>query len=123
MQPTVLILHRSDTLLRAIVRLLVSEGYRVRTGESVDALLGDPGTSSPGLAVLMFDEDEVGPAWREQLARIPAGIPRVVLTWFPASAFPAGVTPVAKPFRARDLLDTLARELAARAHAGPDASR
>jgi DNA-binding NtrC family response regulator len=123
MSPTVFILHRSDTLLRAIARLLACEGYRVRTAETVDALLAQTATSSPGLTVLVFDEDEAGPAWREQLGRFPAGMPRVALTWSPASAFPPDVTPLGKPFRARDLLDALSRKLAACGQGGPGAAR
>jgi DNA-binding NtrC family response regulator len=119
MQATLFIVHRNDTLLRAMLHLLASEGYRVRAAETLDALLGEL-ASNPGPAALVLDEDGAGPAWVEQLARVPAGIPRIALTWNPTATFPADVTPLGKPFRARDLLDVLSREVA-RMPAGPGA--
>ncbi len=121
MQAIVFIVHRNDTLLRAMLQLLASEGYRVRSAETLDALLADL-ASSPSPAILVLDEDSAGAAWVEQLARVPAGIPRIALTWYPTATVPADVTPLGKPFRARDLLDTLSRKLAACVQRVPGAS-
>ncbi len=113
MQASIFIVHRNDGLLRAIAALLVSERYRVRSAETIGALADDL-TRVGGPAVLLIDED-AGRDWRERSRSIPDDIPRVILTWDPRGPFPPGVTPLGKPFRARELLDALSRSIAARA--------
>jgi DNA-binding NtrC family response regulator len=111
MQADIFIVHRNDGLLRAIAGLLVEQGYRVRAAESIEALERELATAGRP-ALLLVDDDAAGPDWGERLERIPEDIPRVVLTWEPRGTFPPNVTPVAKPFRARELLDTLSRNIA-----------
>ncbi len=111
MRADLFIVHRSDGLLRALVAMLVQEGYRVHSAESLPALEPRLGMASRP-AVLLVDEDAAGPDWRERLERVPAEVPRVVLTWRPRASYPAGVTPLGKPFDARELLDTLSRNVA-----------
>ncbi len=122
MQATVLIVHRGDTLLRAIVRLLASEGYRVRSGDTIAALQAEL-TSPAGPTVLVVDADAAGSAWLEQLGPVAAATPVVALTWESGAAFPDGVTPLRKPFSARELLEALSRRAAARGTGGPEAAR
>jgi FixJ family two-component response regulator len=110
MRGNVFIVHRSDALLRAIDAMLAQEGYRVRSAGCIEALLGELAAALRP-AVLLVDEDAAGPQWRTVLERIPADIPRVVLTWRPGLAFPAEVAALGKPYRARDLLETVARQL------------
>ncbi len=111
MQASVFIVQRGDGLVRAMARLLESEGYEVRTAESVD-LVREQLASAGRPAVLLVDEDDAGPDWRERLAAVPADVPRVVLTWHPGAEFPSGVTPLGKPFSATALLAALANAAA-----------
>ncbi len=118
----VFILHRSDTLLRAIVQLLASEGYRVRSADTIEALHADL-ASAGGPAVLVVDEDTAGSGWLAMLDRVPPGIPVVALTWYPRARFPEGVTPIGKPFGARQLLGVLSANAPAHAPGAPGGPR
>ncbi len=108
---TVFIVHRRDGLLRALAGLLVQERYRVESADGIEAFR-DELTAVDRPALLLIDEDSAGPGWREQLERVPGDVARVLLTWTPAAPVPPGVTPIGKPFRARELLDALAEKVA-----------
>jgi FixJ family two-component response regulator len=118
MRASIYIVHVDDGLLRAIAGLLASEGYRVQSAGTIGALLGDLRTAERP-AVLLVDEAHAGPTWREELEEVPEDVPRVLLTFDPRGTFPPGVTPVGKPFHARELLETLSRNVAARAPRPP----
>jgi ActR/RegA family two-component response regulator len=105
----VFIVQRGDGLVRAMARLLESHGYQVRAVDRIEAL--QPELVDPA-AVLVIDEEDAGPDWRERLEAIPPATRRVLLTWYPGAALPPGVTPLGKPFSASQLLAALSTETA-----------
>jgi len=110
MRADVYMVHRNDGLLRALRAMLASERYHVRAAEGLDELLPELAAAGRS-AVVVIDEEAAGPGWRERLDLVPDDIPCVVLTWYPWSAFPPRVTPLGKPFRARELMDLLAAKV------------
>ncbi len=110
MRGNIFIVHRNDGLRRAIAALLVEQGYRLHAAESIAALQRDLATAGRP-ALLLVDDDAAGPDWGELLESVPEDIPRVLLTWDPRGPFPRNVTPVVKPFRARELLEIVSRNL------------
>ncbi len=113
MRATLFIVHPNDGLLRAISGLLVEEGYRVRAADTLDAVR-DEVAAAPRPALLIVDDDASGPRWAERIEEVPADVPRLLLTWTPGAPMPPNVTALGKPFRARELLDAIARQLARR---------
>ncbi len=112
MQASIFIVHRTDSLLLAMTRLLAEHGYLVERAETIGGIRPTVMTAARP-AVLVIDEDEAGPEWRERLKLIPDDIPCVLLTWRPRTPVPPMVTPLGKPFRSGELLTMLAEKIAA----------
>ncbi len=112
MQASIFIVHRTDSLLVAMTRLLVEQGYLVERAETIGGIWATV-MNAARPAVLIVDEDEAGTEWRERLTLIPDDIPCVLLTWHPGPLVPPMVTPLGKPFRSGELLTMLAEKIAA----------
>ena len=97
MQASIFIVHRKDSLLIA---------------ETVGGIWPTV-MNAARPAVLMIDEDEAGPEWRERLRLFPDDLPCVLLTWRPGAQVPPMVTSLGKPFRSGELLTMLAEKIAA----------
>jgi DNA-binding response OmpR family regulator len=107
---TILIIHREDTLLKGIVDLLTAYGYDARTAPTLEGAVAAIGRGLRPAAVII-DEASAGAGWHDRLRVGDAHgqvAPSVLLTWRPRAHHPPGTAILAKPYSARDLLDTIA---------------
>jgi DNA-binding response OmpR family regulator len=104
------IIHSDARLRRSLTDLLRLHRYEPHAAATLDeALVLLRNGIRP--AALLVDEDSAGEAWAKRLGA-PSAVPVILLAWNPRKPAPGAGAVLGKPFRARDLIDTISSLLA-----------